>query len=149
MSADSKHPRDTAITSSRYPLVCGGAELILLNATWIDISHRATNTMSTDPINPPAPEPSAPAEVAPEEALHFDYPGSDIVLRSSDFHNFHVPKLYIVNSSPVLRELIQTISNTSNTPNGEGPESLPVVKLPESGATLHNLLTFISPSIPS
>jgi hypothetical protein len=76
-------------------------------------SKRATNTMSTDPTDPPVPEPPAPAEVASEETLHFDYPRSDIVLRSRDSHNFHVSKLYIVNSSPVLRELIQTVSDTS------------------------------------
>jgi hypothetical protein len=110
--------------------------------------------MSTNPIDPPVPEPSAPAEsqVAPEGTLHFDYPGSDIVLRSRDSHNFYVPKLYIVNTSPVLRELIvqtvsNTCSNTSDITNGglEGPEPLPVVSLPESRATLYNLLTFIFP----
>jgi hypothetical protein len=108
--------------------------------------------MSTDPTDPPVPEsfpePSAPAEVASEETLHFDFPGLDIVLRSCDSHIFHVPKLYIVNSSPVLRELMQTVSNRSDIPNAEGPEPLPVVKLPESGSTLYNLLTFIFPVDP-
>jgi hypothetical protein len=104
--------------------------------------------MSTGPIDPPVPEPPAPAEVSLEETLHFDYPGSDIVLRSCDSHNFHVPKLYIVNSSPVLRELILTVPNTSDIPNGEEPEPVPVVKLPESGGTLYNLLTFIFPVDP-
>ncbi|KAN0137921.1 hypothetical protein V8E53_004405 [Lactarius tabidus] len=107
--------------------------------------------MSTDPIDPPVPEPSAPANVVPEpeEMLHFDYPGSDIVLRSCDSHNFHVPKFYFINSSPVLRELIvQTVSNTSDITNGEGPVSLLVVSLPESRATLYYLLTFIFPVEP-
>jgi hypothetical protein len=103
--------------------------------------------MSTDPIDPPVLEPSTPAVVAPEETLYFDFPGSDIVLRSSDSHNFHVPKLYIINSSPVLRELIRTISNTSGVANSEEPEPLPVVELPERGAILHSLLTFIFPVV--
>ncbi|KAN0137915.1 hypothetical protein V8E53_004399 [Lactarius tabidus] len=100
-------------------------------------------------IHTPMPEPSAPNDVTSEEALHFDYPVSDLVLRSCDSHNFHVSKLYIVNSSPVLRELIlQSASDTSGVPSDEEQESFPVVKLPENRATLHNLLTFIFPVVP-
>ncbi|KAI9442000.1 hypothetical protein BJY52DRAFT_1216947 [Lactarius psammicola] len=84
----------------------------------------------------------------PLGALHFDYPGSDIILRSCDSHDFRVPQLYIVNYSPVLREVIRGVSNTSNVPNDEEKEPLPVVKLPESGAILHSLLTFIFPVVP-
>ena len=54
-------------------------------------SHGATNTiMSTVTesgpmtLDLPVSEPSASPEVASEESLHFDYPGSDIVLRSCD-----------------------------------------------------------------
>ena len=106
----------------------------------------ATNAMSTDPIDPPVSELPAPPEVA--ETLHFDFPGSDIILRSCDSHTFHVSRLYIVNSSPVLRELTRTVSNTSNVANGKEPEPLPIVELPENGATLYNLLTFIFPVDP-
>jgi hypothetical protein len=104
--------------------------------------------MSTDPVDPPVPDLPSPTEVALEETLHFDYPRSDIVLRSRDTHNFHVSKHYVVNSSPVFRELIRTVSDTSDVANGEEPESLPVVKLPDRGATLHGLLTFIFPVVP-
>ena len=109
--------------------------------------------MSTIPIDPPLPEPlsSSPIEVAAKETLHYDFPRSDIVLRSRDSHNFHVSKLYIVNSSPVLRELIQTTPDTSTVASGEAgeePESLPVVKLPDRGAILHDLFTFIFPVVP-
>ena len=103
--------------------------------------------MSTDPTDPPVSEPPAPAESA--EILHFDFPGPDIVLRSCDSHNFHVSKLYIANSSPVLRELMKTVSNTSDIANDEEPEPLPVVDLPESGVTLHSLLTIIFPVVPT
>ena len=99
----------------------------------------------------PVHEPSALIDVTSEsqEALHFDYPVSDIVVHSCDSHNFHVSKLYIANSSPVLRELIlQSVSDTSGGPSGEEQAPLPVVRLPESGATLHSLLTFIFPVIP-
>ena len=99
----------------------------------------------------PVHEPSALIDVTSEsqEALHFDYPVSDIVLHSCDSHNFHVSKLYIANSSPVLRELIlQSVSDTSGGPSGEEQAPLPVVRLPESGATLHSLLTFIFPVVP-
>jgi len=59
-----------------------------------------------------------------------------------------VLKLYIDICSPVLRELIRSISNTSDAPNGEEQEPLPVVKLPENKATLYSLLTFIFPVAP-
>ncbi|KAF8263766.1 hypothetical protein EI94DRAFT_1806748 [Lactarius quietus] len=97
------------------------------------------------PVLPPPPN-----EVASDETLHFDYPGVDIVLRSLDSYKFHVPKLYIVNTSPVLRKLIEDIPTTSDVPNCEleGPEPLPVVQLPESKVTLYNLLTFIFPVLP-
>ncbi|KAH8985659.1 hypothetical protein EDB86DRAFT_2833071 [Lactarius hatsudake] len=52
------------------------------------------------------PETPAPNVVVSNETFRFDYPGSDIILRSCDSHNFRVPKLYIVNSSPVLREFL-------------------------------------------
>jgi hypothetical protein len=94
-------------------------------------------------VHPGTPEPN---EVVSDETLHFDYPGSDTVLRSCDSHDFRVPKLYIINGSPVLRELIRSIS--SDVPNCEEPEPLLVVKLPESGATLYSLLTFIFPVTP-
>ena len=104
--------------------------------------------MSADLINPSVPALSSPAEVPSEETLHFDYPGSDIVLRSCDSHNFHALKLYIVNSSPVLREIIRSVSSASDVARAEEPEPLPVVKLPENGATLHSLLTLIFPVPP-
>ena len=99
------------------------------------------------PLVPPVPPPLN--EVVSEETLHFNYPGSDIVLRSCDSHDFYVPKLYIVNGSPVLRELIRSVSITYGDPNGERPVPLPVVKLPENGATLYSLLTFIFPVVPT
>jgi hypothetical protein len=93
-------------------------------------------------VRPGTPESN---EDVSDETLHFDYPGSDIVLRSCDSHNFRVPKLYIVICSPVLRMLIRS---TSDVPNGERPEPFPVVELPESKATLYSLLTFIFPVTP-
>ncbi|KAI9441839.1 hypothetical protein H4582DRAFT_2208535 [Lactarius indigo] len=81
--------------------------------------------MSTRPPTTPGPN-----KAASEETLHFDFPGSVIVLRSNDSHDFRVLKLYIVICSPVLREFIQSVSNTSDVPNGE------------------NLLTFIFPVAP-
>ncbi|KAH9058072.1 hypothetical protein EDB87DRAFT_1792439, partial [Lactarius vividus] len=83
-----------------------------------------------------------------DEILHFNYPGSDIVLRSCDSHDFRVPRLYLVNSSPVLRDLIQGATSTSDVAKHEEQGSLPVVKLPESGEILYSLLTFIFPVPP-
>jgi hypothetical protein len=75
--------------------------------------------------------------------LLFDYPGADIILRSQDSYHFRVLKIYIINSSPVLGELVQKALDTPRAAD-DGP-SLPMVQLPESGETLHCLLTFIFP----
>jgi hypothetical protein len=95
----------------------------------------------------PPPVPQVPNEVVPEETSHFNYPGSDIVLRSRDSHNFPLPKFIIVVYSPVLRKLIESVSNTHDVPTGEEP--LPVVNIPESKEILYSLLTFIFPVTPT
>jgi hypothetical protein len=82
----------------------------------------------------------------PDEPLAdslFEFRGADIILCSHDSHHFRVPKTYIVNSSPVLDELIQRALNSPDAAHGEAP--LPEVQLPESGKVLHSLLTFIFP----
>ena len=48
------------------------------------------------PILVPPGTPQLNEVVVSDETLHFDYPGSDIILRSCDSHNFRMPKLYIV-----------------------------------------------------
>ena len=77
--------------------------------------------------------------------LLLEYPGADIILRSDDFHHFRVPKSYIVHCSPVLDQLIQ---KALDPPHDAHNVPLPVIQLPESGAILHSLLTFIFPVIP-
>ena len=103
-------------------------------------------------LNPnllPPPVPQAPNKVIQDETSRFNYPGSDIVLRSQDSYDFPLPKIVIVISSPVLRNLIESVSNTSDIPNGERETpSLPVVEIPESKETLYHLLTFVFPVIP-
>lgn len=78
----------------------------------------------------------------PLENLLLDYPGADtrltqVVLRSRDSFHFRVPKI------PVLEELIQRHSDSSDSTNAES-----VVQIPESGEILHCLLTFIFLLIP-
>jgi hypothetical protein len=82
-------------------------------------------------------EPQAPM------SLLFESPGADVILRSNDSHHFRVPKSFIVHCSPVLDNLILKALNSSN--NADAEASLPVVQLPESGAIIHSLLTFIFP----
>ena len=93
------------------------------------------------------PGTSEPNKVIIEESS-FNYPGSDIILRSYDSRDFPLPKLYILICSPVLENIIRSISKTSDIRYGDGPQPLPIVKLPESGATLYHLLTFIFPVDP-
>ncbi len=76
----------------------------------------------------------------------FDHTGADIILRSQDSHRIQVPKIYIVNSSPVLGKLIRKASDSPYNVNAG--VSLPVVQLPETGEILHCLLTFIFPVTP-
>ncbi|KAH9009136.1 hypothetical protein EDB85DRAFT_1477878 [Lactarius pseudohatsudake] len=115
--------------------------------------------MMPRPVTPPFKLPSKPPSRLPhkpplitDDLLHFDFPGSDIILRSYDSHDFRVPQLYLANCSPALRELIGSVLNTSDVPNGEEQTKeqppLPVVKLPENGVILHSLLTFIFPVPP-
>ncbi len=80
--------------------------------------------------------------------LLFDYPGADIILRSQDSCHFRVPKTPIINSSPVLGDLIR---NSFVDANASVSVSLLVVQLPESGEIVHFLLTFVfhvTPLIP-
>jgi hypothetical protein len=105
--------------------------------------------LSPNLLSPLVPQP--PNEVIPdEETSRFNYPGSDIVLRSQDSYSFPLPKLNVLICSPVLRNLIESVSNTSDVLNGEEREvtSLPVVEIPESKETLYRLLTFIFPITP-
>jgi hypothetical protein len=76
-----------------------------------------------------------------------DYPGANIILRSNDSHHFRVPKIYIINSSPVLGERIRRILDPSRTVE-KADASLPVVQLPESSEILYCLLTFVFPLTP-
>jgi hypothetical protein len=107
-----------------------------------------TPTLNPNLVPPPATH--APNEVIPDETLRFNYPGSDIILRSRDSYNFPLPKFNIVICSPILRNLIERVSNTSDVLNGEEREapSLPIVEIPESKETLYSLLTFIFPVAP-
>ena len=108
----------------------------------IIISHNP-NTM--DKVTPGTP---APIDVVSEKTLHFDYPGSDILLCSCDSQDFRVPWLYLANSSPVLGELIRDALDTSDVSNREEKEPLPVIELSETRAIVYNLLTFIFPVTP-
>ncbi|KAH9053910.1 hypothetical protein EDB87DRAFT_145757 [Lactarius vividus] len=128
------------ITSSLYAARrCAGS---FKSYKLIDIL-RNSNTMSI--VRPGTP---APNEVSNETlAPHFDFPGSDVILRSCDAHSFRVLKLYIANVSPILRELFTSVSNPSDTAH-DGEELLPVVKLPEGGDVIFSLLTFIFPPTP-
>jgi BTB/POZ domain len=78
--------------------------------------------------------------------LLFEYHGADIILCSRDVHHFRVPKVYIVNCSAVLEASIKKLLDLPRDVHGE--ESLPLIQLPESGAILHSLLTFIFPVTP-
>src|SRR5882757_3727262 len=60
---------------------------------------------------------SRSAPVICVENLHFDYPDADIILRSRDSHEFHVLKVYILHSSPILGEEVLISPNTLPSPS--------------------------------
>ncbi|KAH9020961.1 hypothetical protein EDB85DRAFT_442562 [Lactarius pseudohatsudake] len=78
------------------------------------------------------------------------FPNADIILRSSDSHDFRVQKLYVVDSSLVLAERI--VAHGPEAPcdatTMDGETLLPVVQLPENSTILSTLLTFVFP-VPS
>ena len=78
--------------------------------------------------------------------LLFDHPGADIILRSQDAYHFRVPKIHIINISPILGELIQRALDSLDSPGDAN--AIRVVHLPESGEILRCLLTFIFPVTP-
>ncbi|KAH9167973.1 hypothetical protein EDB89DRAFT_2206054, partial [Lactarius sanguifluus] len=87
---------------------------------------------------------------SPIDKLFDSSPDADIVLRSSECREFRVPKLYIINSSPVLENLVRTSSHPGDmaAPVGHEP-SPPTVQLNENYTILSSLLTFIFPVSPA
>ena len=115
---------------------------------------QAYSTMAAVTIIPDSPTPLPPPAdlVEPSEVL-FDYPGADIAIRSRDSRVFRVLKLYVIESSSVLGELILQAacdtSGTANSPNSASAQiRLPEVQISESSTILSSLLTFIFPVTP-
>ena len=92
------------------------------------------------------PHDAASTTDEPFATVLFEYPGADIILLSHDSYHLRVPKIYIVNSSLILGELIQRSLDSAGDANPEA--SHPMVQLPESGDILRHLLTFIFPLTP-
>jgi len=97
--------------------------------------------------SPPEPEPSSSASNRSTEKLIND-PDADITLRSSDDLDFRVQKLFIIKSSPILNRIIQAASDHGKVAPPGDREHPPVVQIPERGATLYNLFTFLLPMTP-
>jgi hypothetical protein len=83
---------------------------------------------------------------------------ADVILRSCDSFEFRVPKLYIVQSSPVLGEKVlvspgpqsnaTTITSNSESDHVAIVAPLPVIPLPDSGDILLSLLSHVIPVPP-
>ncbi|KAH9009137.1 hypothetical protein EDB85DRAFT_2128052, partial [Lactarius pseudohatsudake] len=95
--------------------------------------------------------------------LKFSHPPyADIIIRSSDSHDFQVQKLYVVDSSPVLGEQIMAAtcrgvgseatseaSCEATSVSGETKDTvLPVIQVAEDHAIISSLLTFVFPVPP-
>jgi hypothetical protein len=102
--------------------------------------------MPTFPLETTVANMTVPDEPSSSANIAFEYPGADLILRSCDFHTFFVPKLYVINSSPKLANLIH---NTLNSCDVVHDERLHLkLQLSDAGAILHSLLTFIFPVSP-
>jgi hypothetical protein len=79
--------------------------------------------------------------------LFDSFPDADLILRSSDSHEFSVPKLYIVHSSPILAKSLRSTSGSSDgdTTTSEESEDECTVQLPYNRVIVSSLLTFIFP----
>lgn len=74
-----------------------------------------------------------------------DFSNGDVVLRSSDSRDFRILKWFIIKSSLVLDKSIRANSNLPAAAVLACAKTLPpIVHMSESGATLHNLLSFCS-----
>jgi hypothetical protein len=84
--------------------------------------------------------------------MFLSHPHADIVLRSRDLQEFIIPRVYIIDSSPVLAESIRGLPHPPK-PNTAIPTDHatlpPVVPLADSGAILISLLSFIIPGFPN
>ncbi|KAF8262675.1 hypothetical protein EI94DRAFT_663172 [Lactarius quietus] len=79
----------------------------------------------------------------------FDDPEADVVLRSCDFQEFRVLKLYIIRSSTILSHLIRAASDTTGTANvSSNEEHLPEVQLSDGSTILSSLLSYVFPIPP-
>ena len=96
--------------------------------------------------------------ISPENLL-FDYPEADVVLRSSDSHEFRVLKLYIIHSSPILGEKLLLPPSPRPEPSasaisvessieGTVANAPCIIQLPIEGAIIFSLLTYIFPVPP-
>ena len=89
-----------------------------------------------------------------------DYPESQgaVILRSQDSYEYHVPKIYLIHSSPILKQEILISPNSQGTSvisaelDVEGPKGTAnahrVVQLPVYNTTLTSLLSYIFPVQP-
>ena len=81
-----------------------------------------------------------------------NHPHADIILRSRDSQEFRVPKVYIIDNSTVLAELIRTLRlrtpHSDITVPVDAATSLQVVQLSDNGSILLSLLSFIIPMTP-
>jgi hypothetical protein len=96
-----------------------------------------TSSLPSDPVLHP-------------ENYVFDYPEGDVILRSRDFLEFRVLKIYVIHSSPILSRKVSTSSKTQSADLGpdRNTPSLPVIELSDSGAVVFSILTFIFPVPP-
>ncbi|KAH9058190.1 hypothetical protein EDB87DRAFT_1627047, partial [Lactarius vividus] len=105
--------------------------------------------------------PLSPSISSPDFLGKFSLPPcADIILRSSDSHDFHVQKLYVVDSSPVLGEQIMAAmshrigseleaTSEATSVDGETKDTLlPVVQVAENHTIISSLLTFVFPVSP-
>ena len=108
--------------------------------------------METIPQSSTIPPIPSTSDDKPPKTL-VDHPEADITFRSCDSQEFRVPKLYMIDSSPVLAKLIQATSDPSpltisSSPDNETTLPLPVVQLSINSGLLSALLTFIFHMVP-
>ncbi|KAI0259120.1 hypothetical protein BC834DRAFT_661076 [Gloeopeniophorella convolvens] len=84
----------------------------------------------------------------------FDFPDADLVVQSSDGFTFKAYRAFLEKYSPIIsRMLLEQLGSSTDihpipapaSSGGDFSATLPILRLPEDGETLHTLLTAILP----
>ncbi|KAI0043893.1 hypothetical protein FA95DRAFT_335108 [Auriscalpium vulgare] len=137
---------------------CGqGVSGVAIERIWAIIEDVVSDSLRNDPdilmLHSKDALPPTAAPVVPVRAFGepFNSAGADLVLRSSDFVDFHAYKASLAAASPFFRDMF-TLPQASDPPDDSMKDGRLVLPVQEDSQTLERLLTFlmhVSPTVQS